>query len=94
MLKRPWYHMGARFLIAAFAGFILLCSLISAESKYDDNHNTTSIQIRHEPNLILGTFAIYLLGVATKFDLTEPFRVITGKRLHATEDNVENNKDE
>lgn len=76
----PWYHMGRRFAVASFAALILVCSLIDVRTSYEDKRNTTAvdIEIRHQPNLLLGAIAIYLLGIATDFNLALPLKALTG----------------
>lgn len=77
MKPRPWYHVSRRILVAFFATVVLDCSLISVKIEHGPT-DVVVIESREQPNLVLGAIALYLLGVATDFDLALPLRMLKG----------------
>ncbi len=72
------FYIGKRILIAAFATVILSFSLISVKASKDALEQKLTVEYREEPNFVMAAVALYLLGVATDFDLTLPLKMLRG----------------
>lgn len=87
--------IGRRVSVAAFATAILVASLVSVKVERAEVETLLKVESREDPNLLLGAIAIYLLGVATDFDLTMPFKMLQGnhepvrKRMETAEEFME-----
>jgi hypothetical protein len=77
------FYIGKRIFIAAIATIVLTFSLITVKVSKNGSEEIFTVENRDQPNLLLGAFALYLLGVSTDLDLTLPLKMLRG-----------NNKDE
>lgn len=89
------FAIGRRVAVAAFATAVLVASLVSVKVEKAEVETLLRVESREEPNILLGAIAIYLLGVATDFDLTMPFKMLQGggreqeKRIYTAEEFME-----
>jgi len=72
------FYIGKRIFLAAIATIILAFALVTVKASKIDSEEIFTVENREEPNLILGAFALYLLGVSTDLDLTLPLKMLRG----------------
>jgi hypothetical protein len=74
------FYIGKRIFIATIATIVLTLSLVTIKASKSGEEQILTVENRDQPNLFLGAFALYLLGVATDLDLTLPLRTLRGNK--------------
>ena len=74
------FYIGKRIFIATIATIVLTLSLVTVKASKSGTEQILTVENRDQPNLILGAFALYLLGVATDLDLTLPLKTLRGNK--------------